>query len=388
MVLDRTLMPSDSDLPAFLGGTPVRPEGPPPWPRSDPAIAAALEAAIASGEWGLYRGEHVPRLETELAAFHQIPHAATCASGTLAVEIALRALRVGPGDEVVLAAYDFEANFLSVHAIGARPVLVDVAAHNWNLDPGGLEAAISPATKAIICSHLHGGLVPMREVMDIARRHGIGVVEDAAQATGATVQGRPAGSLGDVGTLSFGGSKLLSAGRGGAILTRDLQLHQRAKVALHRGVQPWAPLSELQAVVLRPQLKRLPELTRLRANRVNLLLSEIAAGIPGLTPFENHLELSEPAYYKLGFRFDAAAFGRTREEFVKATRAEGIAFDAGFHSLQFGRSPSRFRAVGGLPHAVAAHEGCVVLHHPVLSGSEADVLQVVAALRKNAARGA
>ena len=239
-----------ADLPALLGGPPVRPEGPPTWPRPDADVQAALASAIASGAWGQYHGEHVVALEAELAAFHGVPHALTCASGTLAVEAALRALRVGPDDEVVMSAYDYEPNFLTVHALGAKPVLVDVAPGNWNLAPANLFEAFTPKTKAVICSHLHGGLVPMREVMATATRHGIGVVEDAAQAAGATVQGKPAGTWGDLGILSFGGSKLLTAGRGGAILVRDAQLFQRAKLWLHRGIQPWAPLSELQAAAL------------------------------------------------------------------------------------------------------------------------------------------
>src|SRR4051812_22060475 len=134
--------PMPSDLPALLGGTPVRPEGPPAWPPPDPDVQAAVAAAVASGSWGQYHGEHVSKLETELAAFHGVPHAITCASGTLAVEVALRALRVGPGDEVVMAAYDYEPTFLSIHAIGATPVLIDVHPANWQLDPAKLEAAI------------------------------------------------------------------------------------------------------------------------------------------------------------------------------------------------------------------------------------------------------
>lgn len=368
-----------SELPALLGGTPVRPEGPPAWPLSDPDVEAALAAAVASGAWGRYHDEHVCGLEAELAAFHHVPHALTCASGTLAVEAALRALRVGPGDEVVMAAYDFESNFLTVHALGAKPVLGDLAPHNWNLDPAQLAAAFTPQTRAVICSHLHGGLIPMREIMELARERDIGVVEDAAQACGATVQGRPAGTWGDVGTLSFGGSKLLTAGRGGAMLFRDAQLHQRAKVWLGRGPQQWAPLSELQAIVLRPQLGKLPEMTRLRTERIGELLAR--AAFPGLVPFVNTVE-GVSAVYKLGFRFDPAAFGLSRELFVNAMRAEGVAFDIGFRSLHVGRSPSRFRAVGEVPHATAAHHGCVVLHHPVLSGSRADVEQVVEAIAK------
>jgi dTDP-4-amino-4,6-dideoxygalactose transaminase len=339
-------------------------------------VEAAITAAAVAGAWGQYHGEHVRALELTLAEFHAVPHVLTCASGTLAVEAALRALRVGPDDEVVMAAYDYESNFLTVHAIGAKPVLVDVAPHNWNFDAARLEAAITSHTKAVICSHLHGGIVPMREVMEIAHGRGIGVVEDAAQAPGATVQGRPAGTWGDVGTLSFGGSKLLCAGRGGALLFRDAQVYQRAKVWLHRGLQQWAPLSELQAAALRPQLRKLPEMTARRLVRVRDLV-----GMPDLVPFANTAD-GTPAYYKLGFRYDAAGFGLSRDLFVRAVRAEGVAFDAGFSTLHIGRSPSRFRAASELPHATAAHHGCVVLHHPVLAGSPQDVAQVAAAVAK------
>src|SRR5688572_14400850 len=120
----------DDDLPALLGGPPVRPAGPPVWPLPDAGVLEALRAAYGDASWGHYLGQNVPALEAALAKAHGVPHAVTCASGTLAVEVALRAVGVAPGDEVVLGAYDFESNFLSVHAIGARPVLVDVSAEN------------------------------------------------------------------------------------------------------------------------------------------------------------------------------------------------------------------------------------------------------------------
>ncbi|MCE9562721.1 MAG: DegT/DnrJ/EryC1/StrS family aminotransferase [Planctomycetes bacterium] len=372
---------SDPSLPALLGGSPVRPEWPPAWPLPDPDVQAALTVAIASGAWGQYHGEHVCALEAELAAFHGVPHAITCASGTLAVEAALRALRVNAGDEVVMAAYEYESNFLTVHALGAKPILIDVHPDTWQLDPSQLEAAFTPQTKAVICSHLHGGLVPMREVVTLARKHNIGVIEDAAQAPGAMVEGKAAGTWGDVGTLSFGGSKLLTAGRGGALLFSDPQLHQRAKLWLHRGLQQWAPLSELQAAALRPQLRKLPDMNAKRAENVRELLTQLQSNPQWLQP----LFRSDPnglAFYKLGFQFNPTAFGLTRELFVKAMRAEGIAFDVGFKALHVGRSPSRFRAVGELPNATAAHERCVMLHHPVLSLSRADIQQVADAIAK------
>src|SRR5439155_3874854 len=121
----------------------------------------------------------------------------------------------------------------------------------WNFDASRLEAVIGPTTRAIIVSHLHGGLVPMRELMAIAAARGLRVVEDAAQAPGSQVQGRTAGTWGDVGILSFGGSKLLTAGRGGAILSRHADVLQRVRAWTFRG-NSIAPLSELQAAVLLP----------------------------------------------------------------------------------------------------------------------------------------
>jgi dTDP-4-amino-4,6-dideoxygalactose transaminase len=287
---------------------------------------------------------------------------------------------VGPGDEVVLAAYDYGGNFLAVHAVGALPVLADVEADNWNLAPEALGQAFGPATRAVIASHLHGGLVPMRELTALAAAHGVRVVEDAAQAPGATVQGRPAGTWGDAGVLSFGGSKLLSAGRGGALLTRHADVHQRARLALHRGNQV-CPLSELQAAVLLPQLDRLAERNAHRARAAAFLARRLGA-VPGLRPLRNREAAGEPGYYKFGLQFDAGRFGLSRARLVAAARAEGVALDEGFRALHAGRSPSRFRQAGPLTEADRAHAGAVVLHHPVLLGTEAELEQVAAAVEK------
>src|SRR5262249_44170513 len=117
---------SGDDLPALLGGPAVRPQGPPDWPPPDESVRQALESAWRDGSWGKSHGGHVAALEARLADYHGVGHVLACGSGTFAVELALRALQVGPGDEVVLAAYDYPGNFLCVHAVGAMPVLVDV----------------------------------------------------------------------------------------------------------------------------------------------------------------------------------------------------------------------------------------------------------------------
>jgi len=371
---------SSNPLPALLGGPAVRPQGPPDWPLPDPAVLEALEAAFRDGSWGKYQGVYVERLERRLAAYHGVDFVATCASGTFAVELALRALKIGPGDEVIQAGYDYSGNFLGIHAVGATPVLVDIAPGNWNLDPAKLEEAVGPATRALIVSHLHGGIVPMHAVMALAAAHGLQVIEDAAQVPGGVVEGRPAGAWGDAGILSFGGSKLLSAGRGGALLTRHADVYQRARLSLNRGNHV-CPLSELQAAVLLPQLDGLDIRNRQRSENVKLLTERLRA-VPGLCPFSNAGTETTPVFYKLGFQFDGERFGLTRERFCAAARAEGLAVDEGFRALHVNRSPTRYRRSGELCESSRAHTGVVVLHHPILLGTPEDMAAIVQAIEK------
>jgi dTDP-4-amino-4,6-dideoxygalactose transaminase len=379
-------MTSLPGLPALLGGEPIRPQGPPGWPAQDEAVRSALERAWRDGSWGQYRSGHVQRLEERLGAWLGVEYVLCCASGTFAVELALRALRVASPDEVVLAGYDYAGNFLSVHAVGALPVLVDVHPGAANLDVARVAEAIGPATRVVIVSHLHGGLVDMAALSALCAARGVAVIEDSAQVPGATVQGRPAGAWGDLGVFSFGGSKLLSAGRGGALVTRRADLHQRARLVLNRGNNIVVPLSELQAIVLLPQLDQLAQRHARRSAAVDRLARGLER-VPGLQPWSCSTEGS-PAYYKVGMRLDEAAFGLARGRLVQAARAEGIALDEGFRALHAGRSPSRWRAAGPLTHSERAGEETLVLHHPVLLGSDAEVDQVAQALRRIQAHAA
>lgn len=372
---------TEIDLPAILGGPPLRPEGPPAWPSADPAVTDALQRALADGTWGKYVGPHGEELSARLKDLHGCEHVVLCSSGTAAVELALRGLKVGPGDEVVLAAYDFKGNIQNVLALGAVPVLVDIDPENWNLDPARLDAAITPATKALVVSHLHGGIVPMPAVLEIAGAGGIAVIEDACQMPGARIYGRPAGTWGDIGVLSFGGSKLLSAGRGGALLTNRAEVVQRIRLHTFRGNEAY-PLSELQAAVLIPQLDRLDERNRKRASNV-AALCRLFENVLGLRPLRNPPSNSEPGYYKLGLQYDPAAFDDLlRDDFAAAMRAEGIPLDPGFRALHRTTSPRRFRAACEFSNSDAADARMLKLHHPVLLGDERDLRQLVAALEK------
>lgn len=377
-----TNLPLDPARPAILGGQAVRPEGPPDWPLRDEAILKSLHAVWESGDWGHYHGDHARRLNERVSRLLAVEHVVACASGTVAIELALRGLKIGQGDEVLLSAYDFKGNFQNILTVGAVPVLVDIGERDWQLNTAELAAAVTPRTKAILVSHLHGGMVAMPAVMDLAREHDLPVIEDACQMPGAIIGGRPAGTWGDVGVWSFGGSKLLTAGRGGLLFTNRADIAQRIQLYTHRGNDSY-PLSELQAAVLEPQLDMLDQRNAIRTSNVSHLRERLLA-IPGLHPFSQSLTDSQPGYYKLGLQFETALWGGlSRDKFAQAMRAEGIALDAGFRSLHRIHSSRRFRTASLLHEADRADKQVLTLHHPILlTESVVELQQIIVAAKK------
>jgi dTDP-4-amino-4,6-dideoxygalactose transaminase len=300
-------------------------------------------------------------------------------------------LKVGPGDEVILAGYDFPGNFRAIEAIGARPVLVDLAPDTWTLAVEHVAAAISGETKAILASHLHGSLVDMQRLRQLADERGLTIVEDACQVPGAIVAGKVAGSWGDCGAFSFGGSKLLTAGRGGAIFTNREDVLQRIKIFCDRGNDAF-PLSELQAAVLVPQIPQLAAANEQRRRSVELLL-EACGDLPGLVPLQLAADPQYQAtFYKVPWRLvgnrdacDSPEFEQVRRAFLAAIQAEGVAMDEGFRGFAR-RTAQRCRIVGELPNARRAAACTVILHHPVLLEPVETVRRVAQAIRKVAKR--
>src|SRR5688572_17453920 len=376
--------PSTSD-----SGSGVTKASPPSWPVPDEDVLAALTAAYRDGSWGRYDGPHGRRMMERLQAMHRAAEVLLCSSGTIAVELALRGLKVGPGDEVILAGYDFPGNFRAIEAIGARPVLVDLAAGTWTIDAEQVALAAAPESKAVIVSHLHGSMADMPRLRQIADERGWTIVEDACQTPGAIVAGKPAGAWGDCGVFSFGGSKLLTAGRGGAIVTNRDDVLQRIKIFCERGNDAF-PLSELQAAVLIPQLPRLAAENAQRLRAVRQLLAACGQ-LPGIQKYELPEDASnEPAFYKLPWllrgnddRCDSPEFEQKRRRFIEALRAEGVAMDEGFRGFAR-RTRQRCLAVGDLPQARAAAASTVLLHHPVLLESAETLDRVALAIAKTA----
>jgi len=240
------------------------------------AIRAELDEAVArvmeSQQFIL--GPEVKALEEEIAQYCQCQRAVGVSSGSDALLMALMALGIGPGDEVITTPYTFFATAGAIHRLGARPAFVDINPETYNLDPAGLAKALSPRSRAVIPVHLFGQCADMAPILDFAGQHGLAVIEDAAQAIGAEDHDRRAGSMGLMGCFSFFPSKNLGGiGDGGMITTNDAPLAEKLEVLRNHGSQPKYyhqvvggnfRLDALNAAVLRVKLKRLDSWTAKR----------------------------------------------------------------------------------------------------------------------------
>ena len=251
-----------------------------------PALDDAVLRVLHSGQY--IGGAEIQRFEESFAASADCPFAVGCNSGTDALILALRGLGIGAGDEVITASFSFFATAEAISAVGARPVFVDVDPSTYLIDLSQIEAAITPATRALIPVHLFGRPVAMDAVMEMARRHGLKVIEDCAQATGASWNGQAVGSWGDVGCFSFFPTKTLGgAGDGGAVTCHDQALAQRMRELavhgmprryLHTDLGYNSRLDALQAAVLNvklPHLSRWVEQRTAIASRYQSALSDL-----------------------------------------------------------------------------------------------------------------
>lgn len=237
-----------------------------------PEIDAAVSRVMAAQAFIL--GPEVDGIEEEVAAYSQCAHAIGVSSGTDALLVALMALGIGPGDEVVTSPYTFFATAGSIARLGARPVFVDIDPVSFNIDPDRIEVAITPRTRAIIPVHLYGQMADTAAVVNVADAHGIPVIEDAAQALGAQRDGQRAGTVGAMGCFSFFPSKNLGGfGDGGMITTQDPELDRKVRLLRNHGFGPKYynrvlggnfRLDALQAAVLRVKLPHLDDWCRQR----------------------------------------------------------------------------------------------------------------------------
>jgi dTDP-4-amino-4,6-dideoxygalactose transaminase len=253
-------------------------------------VDAAMAAVVASSQF--IKGEDCAKLEEEFAAYCGVKHAVGVANGTDSLTISLRAYGIGPGDEVVTVANTFIATGEAILLNGARPVFVDVDPQSFTMDPSKLEAAITKRTKLILPVHLYGHPADMDGINDVASRHGLPVLEDAAQAHGAELGTRRAGSLGHAGSFSFYPGKNLGAyGDAGMVVTNDADFAARVRQIANHGsgthrydnlvVGTNSRLDTLQAAVLRVKLRHLDRWNAERRSRAEAYTRALA-GIPGL----------------------------------------------------------------------------------------------------------
>ncbi len=331
---------------AIDGGPRVRQAPFPPWPVFGDEEIEAATAVLRSGKVNYWTGRETQAFEQEFAEAVGCRHAVAVANGTVALELALHALGIEPGAEVIVTCRSFIASASCCAVRGIVPVFADVDPHSQNITADSIRDALTDRTRAVIAVHLAGWPCEMEAICRLARGHGLAVIEDCAQAHGATYRGRPVGSLGDVAAFSFCQDKILTTGgEGGILVTNREDLWQRAWShkdhgkswqAVHHGSQDglfrwlhesigtnWR-MTEMQAAIGRAALKKLPRWVH-RRRRLAAMLDEGLGRLEALRIARPPAHI-EHAYYKyyVFLRLRRLAPGWTRDEIVRALQAEGI----------------------------------------------------------------
>jgi len=309
----------------------------PDWPSLDEADVEAVTAILRGGQVGGFPepGPKAAEFAAGFAAYQGAKHGIVMANGTVTMEVALKALGVGWGDEVIVPALTFAATPYAAIASGALPVFVDVEPERWTIDADQVEAAVTPRTRAIMPVHLGQQMADMDRIMEIARKHDLFVVEDCAHAHGQRWRDQGAGCIGDFGSFSHQSTKILTAGEGGTLTTQDELLARRAHSLIDCGRPKDAAeteytfganyrLGELACALLVNGLRRFPAQQELRA-RLGEHFEKLAAGIPGVTIKRRDPRITRWSFYRYIFEIDPEAFaGATNEQVAEALEAEGV----------------------------------------------------------------
>jgi dTDP-4-amino-4,6-dideoxygalactose transaminase len=384
-------------------GKPVRSGPLAPWPSYDEDEIAASERVLRSGRVNYWTGDECRQFETEFAAYHGVGHGIALANGTLALELALRVLGVGPGDEVIVTPRSFFASAGCVLLAGATPVFVDVDADSQNITVENIETAITDRTKAIIAVHLAGWPCDMPAITALARGRGLFVIEDCAQAHGARIDGKPVGSFGDFSAFSFCQDKIMTtAGEGGMLLTNNERYwsaawsfkdhgkswdlvhtsdHPPGFRWLHEGVGTNWRMTEIQGAIGRLQLGKLDEWVskrRAHAQMFNEAFKDIDA-LRLAVPAEN---VYHSCYKYYAFvRPDRLAQGWSRDRILEALQAEGVPGWSGSCPEIYREKAFSEEDHPALPVARELGETSIMLPvHPTLTSADMDDL--IAAVRK------
>lgn len=400
---------------AITGGKPLRKAPFTQWPMATQAERDALEDVLASSKWGgqPFPGKHASAFAEQFAQVHTAKYAQCVNTGTVAIQAALKAIDLQPGDEVIAPAYTWEGTVGPVLLLNAVPVFVDVDPDTYCLDARLIEKAITPKTRAILPVHLGMRFADMDEILRVAAKHNLRVIEDCAHAHGGMWKDKGAGSLGDLGAFSFQSSKLITSGEGGCVITNNLEYMEKVQSYInagrasvtdkfhHRIVGFNYRLGEFQAAVLGAQLERLPEQARLREKNMGHLASRLAGtrGIGLLKPDSRITRLAPYGYVIKYFADQVKEIPRAA--FVAALQLEGIPCDGLFYepvyksslfpikatdfpALSWGRDKVLdLRNMYSCPESEkAAYHEAVWFMHQMFLGSEKDVDTIADGINK------
>jgi dTDP-4-amino-4,6-dideoxygalactose transaminase len=389
---------------AITGGEPARKKRFDSWPIYTEKERQALEDVLTHHDWGgqPFPGKYSDAFGKKFAEFHTAKYGQAVNTGTVAIQAALKAIDIRPGDEVIVPAYTWEGTVGPVLLVNAVPVFVDVDPETYCLDAKLVEQAITPKTRAFLPVHLGMRFADLDVLIPLAAKHGIKVIEDCAHAHGGMWRGKGAGSIGDLGAFSFKYSKLITSGEGGAVITNNLEYFERVQTYINAGRKSVTDqfhhriigfnyrMGEFQAAVLGPQLERLPEQAQVRQTNMAYFESRMrgARGIGLLKP-EPRITRLAPYGYVMKY-FAEQVKDIPRAAFVAALQLEGIPCDGLFYepvyrsslfpldptdypALSWGRpKPLDLRNMYQCPAAerAAYHEAVWFSHHLFLGGKE------------------
>ena len=372
-----TALPDAGHGLAVDGGTPVRAQAFAPWPVFAEDEIAAVVQVLRSGKVSSWTGDETLAFEREFAGFLGTNYAVALTNGTAALELALLALGIGPGDEVVVPSKTFIASASCVVKVGATPVIADVDPDSQNLTAASIAQVLTPRCKAIVAVHLAGWPCEMAEIMTLAHERGLQVVEDCAQSVGARYQGRALGTFGAIGAFSFCQDKILTTGGEGGMLVTDSQVfwekawaykdHGKSYAAVHTTGHPpgfrWLHesfgsnlrMTEMQAAIGRRQLQKLPSWLAARRHNAGILRDGLAS-IPGLRLAEPPAH-SDHAYYRYYafIRPELLRADWTIGRILAALAAEGIPSSVGVCSEIYREIAFERAGIGRQQPLPAAH---------------------------------
>lgn len=290
--------------------------------------------------WISSQGSYITRFEEKFSSYCGARVGVACSSGTTALHLALVALGIGRGDEVIIPDFTLIVSANVVILAGARPVLVDVDRETWCIDPAKVEERITPRTRAIMVVHMYGHPCDMRRIMEIARRHRLYVIEDCAQAHGAEVEGRKVGTFGDAGCFSFYGNKILTTGEGGMLVCNDKEIGARARLLRDQGFEEPRfvhhvmgfnyRMTNVQAAIGLAQTEKVEEKVA-RKLEIGRLYTTLLQGQPDLTLPVN-AQWAKNVYWMYGVVL-GEGFGRSRGEVMGRLREAGVDTRAFFHPM-------------------------------------------------------